>query len=411
MSTSPQSLLEDLVRYVARAFYSPTHIVLLDALVRHPYIKDEELASKLGLPQKSTRKELSELKKDCLVQCETRSEKQQSGHSHQFLYWFIDYKMFIESVIYRLFKMEKIVKESAQKDVQYVCTNKECRAEYNDFDVLNILNPEDNNSMICQYCKSEVVEHQSDTSEKGGLEGLLKEQIKPIQEILNKLVKEYTINIGGRRNAKTAILSNQEVLQRKLEEQREKKMEAKLGGHAKFTSIGGMEAVTGLGDKKLDVEISLKDKPEEKKTLSTRDQDLPFWLRRTSTEQYQSLPESTMMQQSSTLVQEEEDEEMEKVEQISTDQSIPVPMASPTEDVYNQLAKEFVETTSEQKLMSSPTGDGDEWKSATEELSHVMVKVAGQLIPLTEVTEEHQEKMSVEEYKAYAAALQEHQIL
>lgn len=407
MSSSPQSLLEDLVRYVARAFYSQTHIVLLDALLRHPYIKDEELASKLGLPQKTTRKELSELKRDYLVQCETRSEKQQGGHAHQYLYWFIDYKLFIESVIYRLFKMEKMVKESAQKDVQYVCTNQDCRAEYNDYDVLNILNPDDD-TLVCQYCKSEVVEHQSDTSDKGGLEGLLKEQIKPIQEILTKIVKEYTINIGGRRNAKTAILSNQAVLQRKLEEQREKKMEAKLGGHAKFSSIGGIE-VTGLGDKKLDIVLSLKDKPEEKTTLTTKDQDLPFWLRRPTTEQYHSLPES-MSTQSSTIV-EEEDEEMEKVEQVSVDQStIPIPMKSPTEDTYNQLAQEFVQTTDELKLMmNSPSGD--EWKSATEELANVMVKVAGQLVPLSEITEEHQEKMSIEEYKAYAAALQEHQIL
>lgn len=32
---TPQQILEELVRYVARAFYSDVHIVLLEALLRY----------------------------------------------------------------------------------------------------------------------------------------------------------------------------------------------------------------------------------------------------------------------------------------------------------------------------------------------------------------------------------------
>ncbi|GJD06001.1 General transcription factor IIE subunit 1 [Galdieria sulphuraria] len=66
--------VEDLVRMIARAFYTDLYIVVLDALVREKYIRQDLLSKKLHVPTKELRKLLLKLQEQKLVQCENIKE-------------------------------------------------------------------------------------------------------------------------------------------------------------------------------------------------------------------------------------------------------------------------------------------------------------------------------------------------
>ena len=70
MSSDPVSLAEKLIAVVARAFYSDSIIIVLDALVREKYIRDEELGPRLKLSSKDVRRILAHLESEYLVKYE-----------------------------------------------------------------------------------------------------------------------------------------------------------------------------------------------------------------------------------------------------------------------------------------------------------------------------------------------------
>ncbi|KAF9443924.1 hypothetical protein P691DRAFT_778580 [Macrolepiota fuliginosa MF-IS2] len=62
-----QETLRLLVQYVSRAFYEPKFTIIMDQLARHPVLKDDDLAGRMGLQPKELNKVIAVLNNDCLV--------------------------------------------------------------------------------------------------------------------------------------------------------------------------------------------------------------------------------------------------------------------------------------------------------------------------------------------------------
>ena len=60
-------LAKTLVRCVARAFYETRHILVIDALMIHSTLPNEDLALLLGMQQKDLRKLCGKLREDRLI--------------------------------------------------------------------------------------------------------------------------------------------------------------------------------------------------------------------------------------------------------------------------------------------------------------------------------------------------------
>ncbi|XP_010525323.1 PREDICTED: general transcription factor IIE subunit 1-like [Tarenaya hassleriana] len=198
-----------LVKLVARAFYDDytskgdnqpksarsdnrgIAVVVLDALTRRQWVREEDLAKELKLHTKQLRRMLKFFEDEKLVMRENRKETAKGvkmyntavaattdGHSrgaedkvklHTHSYCCLDYAQIYDVVRYRIHRMKKKLKDELEdkNSVQeYVCPS--CRRKYNALDALRLISMEDD-SFHCENCNGElIVENNKLTSQEAG---------------------------------------------------------------------------------------------------------------------------------------------------------------------------------------------------------------------------------------------------
>ena len=113
-------IVERLIKTVSRCFYNDTAVVVLDALVREKFIREEELGPRLRLKEKDWRKVINQLEEELLIQ----SEKVLMEDMRQPSVYYIDYQMFVDIVRYRVYLMRKKVNSASSQEiaeVKYKC--------------------------------------------------------------------------------------------------------------------------------------------------------------------------------------------------------------------------------------------------------------------------------------------------
>ena len=103
--------LKKLARIVVRGFYSREDILIIDMLVRHHCMREDDLANLLKFDKKLVRAKIAGLKKDKLVQEKQRMETRTDDPSkvEKMNCYFINYKLFVNVVKYKLNHMLKKV--------------------------------------------------------------------------------------------------------------------------------------------------------------------------------------------------------------------------------------------------------------------------------------------------------------
>lgn len=240
-----------LVKLAARAFYDDVTmkgdnqprtgrsdnrgmaVVILDALTRRQWVREEDLAKDLKLHSKQLRRTLRFFEEEKLVTRDHRKETakgakmfsaavaatgdgQQTGkegeekiklHTHS--YCSLDYAQIYDVVRYRLHRMKKKLKDELENRntiQEYICPD--CGRRYNAYDALRLISPEDGN-FHCENCNGEVVaESDKLAAEELGdgddnvrrrkrekLKDMLQKmevQLKPLMDQLNR-VKDLTV--------------------------------------------------------------------------------------------------------------------------------------------------------------------------------------------------------------------------
>jgi len=151
-------VVNDLIRLVTHAFHSEECSVIIDALIReNRCVKDEELAAILKLHQKQVRRWLSEMKVGFVVKSENRQKeaRQQGERPTTHLYWYIDYKHFVDTIKYRLHKISKQFEDEKSLHVQlqmYVCVR--CKTGYDALQAAELAQ----RGWTCGECSGEIEE-------------------------------------------------------------------------------------------------------------------------------------------------------------------------------------------------------------------------------------------------------------
>lgn len=188
-----------LVKLAARAFYDdiPTKgenqpktgrsdnrgiaVVVLDALTRRQWVREEDLAKDLKLHSKQLRRTLRFFEEEKLVTRDHRRETakgakiysaaiaatadgQQNGRAgeekiklHTHSYCCLDYAQIYDVVRYRLHRMKKKLKDELENKntvQEYICPN--CGKRYTALDALRLVSPEDE-YFHCESCNGELV--------------------------------------------------------------------------------------------------------------------------------------------------------------------------------------------------------------------------------------------------------------
>lgn len=186
--------LQRLVRVVARAFYQPQHILVLDILAKYPCVTESDFIDvlKMHSGQKQLRQALTFLKKDKLIKSLQKMEKEESSLEGEKVkmvhYYYINYKQFVNVVKYKLDQMRKKI-EAEERKVQnrmsYNCPG--CKSTFSDLDVDRLFDPKDGN-LRCSYCGSVLEEDARDTEvvDARSLISKMNDQMKPITDLLRE---------------------------------------------------------------------------------------------------------------------------------------------------------------------------------------------------------------------------------
>ncbi|KAK3373730.1 transcription initiation factor TFIIE-like protein [Lasiosphaeria ovina] len=144
-------VVQTLVRSVMRAFYSVTEILVVDALVTHSALRDDELAYLMKMNLKDLHKLCASLRDARFLTVHVRPEMQ-AGKTRPInrTYYFIDYRQTIDAIKWRVYKTDKDMQgviNPADESKEYFCPR--CQAQWSQLEVLDSVSM---SGFTCQRC-------------------------------------------------------------------------------------------------------------------------------------------------------------------------------------------------------------------------------------------------------------------
>ncbi|KAK8035078.1 TFIIE alpha subunit [Apiospora rasikravindrae] len=182
---------QTLVRSVARAFYDPTHfdprhIVIIDALITHSALRDDDLSYLMAQNTKDLHKICGKLREDRFIEVHVRAElREGQQRPSNRTYYYIDYRKAIDAIKWRVYTLDKAVQGNAvpaSEKKEYFCSY--CGSDWTAMEVLDKMGPE---GFMCHTCGSLL--QQDPERQSGGHEQStrLNNQLKFITDLLPEL--------------------------------------------------------------------------------------------------------------------------------------------------------------------------------------------------------------------------------
>jgi transcription initiation factor IIE alpha subunit len=199
LSPTQKAILDDLARYVIHMFYDGPHIVLLELLLAAgKEVSEKDLSITLKLPIKQIHKYLSELSLHGLLKPITKRQDTIISEAEGMapgakkwqyqMFWYIDYKHFVDVVKYKIHKMgEEISKRTNDLDVtKYICPNPKCRSKFTAYDAIQL----HCNQFRCDKCKEhpplEIEDASQTVAEIQQKEKRINEQLQVLKDQVKK---------------------------------------------------------------------------------------------------------------------------------------------------------------------------------------------------------------------------------
>ncbi|NWR29973.1 T2EA factor, partial [Tachuris rubrigastra] len=186
--TEIPAALKRLAKYVVRGFYGVEYALALDMLIHYSCVKEEDLLQLLKYERKQLRTVLNTLKADKLVKMRMRVETGPGGKSTRHNYYYINYKVLVDVVKYKLDHVRRKIEADEQDSTtrsSFICPS--CSSTYTDLEV-NQLFDAFTETFHCTYCNTEVEEDASVFSKPNARTLLAKfnEQMEPVFVLLRE---------------------------------------------------------------------------------------------------------------------------------------------------------------------------------------------------------------------------------
>eukprot|EP00090_Calanus_glacialis_P008896 TRINITY_DN17212_c0_g1_i1.p1 TRINITY_DN17212_c0_g1~~TRINITY_DN17212_c0_g1_i1.p1 ORF type:complete len:432 (-),score=192.81 TRINITY_DN17212_c0_g1_i1:117-1412(-) len=195
MLTEIPSSLKQLARLVVRGFYDIEYSLIVDMLVRYPCMREDDLCELLKFDKKILRAKLATLRSDKFVQVKLKIETGEDGKACKVNCFFINYKIFVNIVKYKLDHMRKKM-ETEERDAtsrsSFRCTN--CNKQFTDLEA-DMLFDFVTQEFKCTYCNSTVEEDESAMPKKDSRLLLAKfnDQMEKLYELL-RIVEDIRLS-------------------------------------------------------------------------------------------------------------------------------------------------------------------------------------------------------------------------
>jgi len=268
--TEIPSSLKQLARLVVRGFYDIEYSLIVDMLVRYHCMREDDLCDILKFDKKLLRSKLATLKSDKFLMVKLKIETGEDGKSLKMNCWFINYRIFVNIVKYKLDHMRKKM-ETEERDAtsrsSFKCSN--CDKQFTDLEADQLFDPM-SGEFRCTFCGSSVEEDEAAMPKKDSrlllakfneqmekLYDLLRnvEDVKLSPDLLDPHPVDFSVNESGVKKLLT-----------------ESSAGAGVGGNwsGEMTRTGG-----GVKAEEQDVKITIGE--EEKKQRQQK--DVPIWVR------------------------------------------------------------------------------------------------------------------------------------
>ncbi|KAL2266328.1 hypothetical protein VTJ83DRAFT_5680 [Remersonia thermophila] len=144
---------QTLLRKVMRAFYSTQEILIIEALVTHSALRDDELAYLMKMNLKDLHRLCAGLRDARYLVVHTRPEMQQ-GKTRPMnrTYYYIDYRQVVDAIKWRCYKADKdmqIAVKPTEEAKEYSCPR--CKAQWSQLEVLDLCSA---SGFVCQRCSA-----------------------------------------------------------------------------------------------------------------------------------------------------------------------------------------------------------------------------------------------------------------
>ncbi|KAI9880220.1 MAG: hypothetical protein M1830_004806 [Pleopsidium flavum] len=188
-------LAKTLIRTVVRAYYETKHVLVIDALMIHSALHNDDLALLLGMQQKDLRKLCGKLREDRLLAVHSRQETRE-GMQRPISkdYYYIDFHSTIDSIKYRIYRITQKVKEMykpSEEKKDYFCPR--CSARWTQLEVLDNVGPL---GFLCHRCNGVLERDEESAGDKGGHEkqSRLMSQLEGMLKLLQQIDSEIIPN-------------------------------------------------------------------------------------------------------------------------------------------------------------------------------------------------------------------------
>lgn len=178
-----------LMAFVVRAFYSQQHVLLLDAVMMHLVILQDDLLFLLGMQRKGLQALMNRLVDDRLILVATRKEELPNMRMATRQYYYIHTTQAIDAIKWKVNTLAKQLKGMMQQGSDpegYIC--RRCKSRFLQIDAVSLVLP-DRQHFMCSNCGDVLVEDdlRAQARMRQNEHNQFMEQVDPIIQLLKKI--------------------------------------------------------------------------------------------------------------------------------------------------------------------------------------------------------------------------------
>lgn len=185
--------IRSLIRFVARGFYSKPYVLILDAVLLHSVLSEDDLIYLLSIHRKELRSLCNKLVEDRLLVNHIQKEENAQQRLITRTYFYIHTTEAIDSIKWKVHSIVNIIKEEMThygNPQGYVCPR--CGKKVSQLDAISLLS-DDKTNFECDNCGGVLIE--DDSSKQASLRQAklekLMNQVDPVISYLKKIDDAY----------------------------------------------------------------------------------------------------------------------------------------------------------------------------------------------------------------------------
>lgn len=197
-----EETVKSLLKFVVRGFYGGSYVLVIDAILFHSVLAEEDLKQLLSINKTELGPVIARLRSDRLISIHKQREYPPNNKSVERIYFYIKYPHAIDGIKWKVHQLVQRFKDDLDKNSApngYMCPI--CETKYSQLEAVQLLNY-DRTEFLCSLCDEPLIEDDSGKKNKEKQDKLnrLMDEIQPLIDYLKKIddsrIEENTFELA-----------------------------------------------------------------------------------------------------------------------------------------------------------------------------------------------------------------------